>query len=222
MQRPAPCVNVAPIRLDVEEVGVETHVAKNHAGHRTGRSIGAIHQDPQPAEVGRANQIRQPLGILLSQLLLTRQHVGIRHHRIRTSLGQLLQVGENVGFNLMLQLVGEFVTVGAEDLDAVVLPGIVRGRNDNARREPVGARQVRNPGRGNHAGAHHPHLRRFQSSRENCADQSARLAGVLSDDDARGCVASGKSLPQGASDGVHGSPIQRILARDTPNSIGPK
>jgi hypothetical protein len=65
-------------------------------------------------------------------------------------------------------------------------------------------------------------LRRFQSSSENCTDQGTRLARVLTDDDAGRYVASGKSLPQGASDGVHGSPIQRILARDTPNSIGPK
>src|ERR1035441_4610455 len=81
----------------------------------------------QAAEVGGTNQVRQPIGILVTQRLLTRQHVGSRNLRICRSRSQLFEVCENVGLNFMFQLVRQFVTVSAEDLDAIVLPGIVRG-----------------------------------------------------------------------------------------------
>ncbi len=59
---------------------------------------------------------------------------------------------EDFVFDGELGGVGEFVAVGAEDLDAVVLPGIVRGGDDDAGREAVGAGEMRDGGGGDDAG----------------------------------------------------------------------
>ncbi len=56
--------------------------------------------------------------------------------------GKLLQVGKDVGLDSVLQFVGELVSVGAEDLNAVIAPGIVRGRDDNSGGHAVGTRQI--------------------------------------------------------------------------------
>ena len=151
-----------------------------------GGAVGAIHQHAQPAEIGVANQVCQPLRILLPQLLLARQHVGSRCRSVGSSLRQLLEVGKDVGLDFVFQLVGELVAVGAEDLDAVVLPGIVRGRDDDPGGETIGAREVRHARRGDDAGAHHLHLRGLQPGGQDRADPGARFARVLPDDDASG------------------------------------
>ena len=48
------------------------------------------------------------------------------------SVRQLLDVREDVGLDGVLKFVGELVAIRAEDLDAIVVPGIVRGRDDDA------------------------------------------------------------------------------------------
>ena len=67
--------------------------------------------------------------------LFARQHVASGSRRFRGSLRQLFQVREDVGFDLVFQLVGQLVAIGAKDLDAIVLPGIMRSGDDDARAE---------------------------------------------------------------------------------------
>src|SRR5271166_3621815 len=86
-----------------------------------------IHQNAQAAKVSLAHQLRQPVGILLPELLFARQHAGCGNRRVGSSFGELLEMSKDVGLDFMLELVGKLVTVGAEDFNAVVLPGIVRG-----------------------------------------------------------------------------------------------
>ena len=164
-------------------------------------------------------QLRQPVGILLAKRGVPGQHLEALAGMFGAG-GQLLEVGEDVGLDRVLQLVGELVAVGAEDLDAVVPPGIVRGRNHDARRHAVGAREIRDARRGDDAGADHLHLRAAKSSRQHGADPCARLARVLANDHACAGVALGQTLAKRASNGVDRSPVQRILAGDASNSIG--
>ena len=60
---------------------------------------------------------------------------------------------EDLVFDGDLGGVGELVAVGAEELDAVVLPGIVRGRDDDAGGEFVRAGEEGDGGGGDDAGA---------------------------------------------------------------------
>jgi hypothetical protein len=62
-------------------------------------------------------------------------------------------------------------------------------------------------------------MRSFQSSGQDRTDPGARLASVLTDQDAVIVFTRGQSLPQGASDREDGLPVERILARNAPNSV---
>ncbi len=137
MERSAPCVDVAAIGLDVQEVGGNPASAKYQRSDGAGRSVGAIDQHAQVAEIGGSDEACQPLRILFPQLSVARQHVCRRSHSVRCAFRQLLEMGKDVGFNLVFEFVGQLVTVGAKDLDAVVLPGIVRRGNDNAGGEVI-------------------------------------------------------------------------------------
>ncbi len=82
--------------------------------------------------------------------------------------------------------------------------------------------EIGNAGSSDDTGAHHADVRGFQSRRQDRTDPGARLARVLTNEDASVGVARGQPLPQGASDGEDSLPIERILARNAPNSICPK
>ncbi len=53
-------------------------------------------------------------------------------------IDELVDVLEDFGFDLVLDLIGELHAVRSEELDAIVLPGIVRGGDDDAGGKAVG------------------------------------------------------------------------------------
>ena len=63
------------------------------------------------------------------------------------------EVAEDFGFDGEFGGVGKLVAIGAEELDAIVLPGIVRGGDDDAGGEVVGAGEEGDGGSGDDAGA---------------------------------------------------------------------
>ena len=69
------------------------------------------------------------------------------------AVGFRFEVAEDLVFDGEFGGVGEFVAVGAEELDAVVGPGIVRGGDDNAGTAVVSAREEGDRGGGDDAGA---------------------------------------------------------------------
>ena len=75
-----------------------------------------------------------------------REAVGIGDVDLRGVMEDFFLDGEFVG-------IGQLESVGAEELDAVVLPGIVRGGDDNARVEAVSTREERHGRRGDDARA---------------------------------------------------------------------
>ena len=129
---------------------------------------------------------------------------------------------EDVGLDGVLELVGEFVAVGAEDFDAVVFPRIVRRGDDDARGEFVFTREIGNAGRGDDSGADDFDARGLESGGEDLADPGAGLAGVLTDDDAGVLAALGETLAECASDGVDGRAVEWIFTRDAANAVGSK
>ena len=96
-------------------------------------------------------------------------------------------MAEDFGFDGELGGVGELVAVGAEELDAVVLPGIVRGGDDDAGGEAVGAGEEGDGGRGDDAGDSRPMAPpAVEAGGEGGGDPVGGLAGVLAEEDA-GC-----------------------------------
>ena len=140
-----------------------------------------------------------------------------RHRR-----SQLPDVGKDLGLDLVLQFVRELIAVGSKDLDAVVVPWIVRGRDHDAGGKSIGSGQIGNAGCRDNSRADYPGPRRLQASRQDRTDPGTRFAGVLPDQDARVFVPSRQTLPQSPADREYALLVERIRARYTPNSIGPK
>src|SRR5271165_4483572 len=122
----------------------------------------------------------------------------------------------------MLQLVRELIAVGAKDLDAIVLPWIMRGRDHDAGGKAIGASQIGNAGRRYNSRADNFDPCRLQASRQGGADPGTRFSGVLPNQDARAVVPGDQPLPQSPADGENALLIERILASNPPNSICPE
>ena len=91
-------------------------------------------------------------------------------------------VMEDLVFHRQLHRVGQLESVAAEELDAVVLPGIVRGRDDHAGMKAMGARQKGHGRCGHNARALDPRSRLTQSGGQHGSDPRAGLARVAAQD----------------------------------------
>src|SRR5688572_6042253 len=81
-------------------------------------------------------------------------------------------------FDRGLELFGQLRARSAEHLDAVVLVGMVRRRDDQTGIETFGPCQVGDGRRGHHAGAHHSGAFARQPARQLFFDPRSRFAGV--------------------------------------------
>src|SRR5439155_16979894 len=87
--------------------------------------------------------------------------------------------------DLVLGLVGELEAVGAEELDPVVLLGVVRGAEDGGHVEAVGAQQERRGGGGQHAAEQRLAAGGGDARGDRGLEHLARLARVADDQHAR-------------------------------------
>ena len=102
---------------------------------------------------------------------------GLGHAMIRPQHGGLQQL-----LDLLLGPVAQLVALAVEELDAVVLPRIVRGGDHEARGETAGGRDVRQRGRRAHSeaedvGAHRHGTRSGGGSTAHCASSRAGTPG---------------------------------------------
>ncbi len=97
-------------------------------------------------------------------------------------------------FDAEFGFVGELVAVVGEDLDAVVLPGIVAGGDDNAGGEAVVVGEEGDGGGGEDAGGGYVGTGGAEAGGEGGGDPRAGLAGVHAEDDADGVLWVSASL----------------------------
>src|SRR5579864_80056 len=159
MERPAIQVDVAAVRLGVEDAYVDAQLLGERRDDIGRRTVRAIYDD---AESRRAHvfrqQPRQVLDIVAAQLRVGGQR---SLHR-----GDALEPAARVvELALDFELDG-LVDLGArarEDLDAVVLIRIVGRRNHDAGNETATAREIGDARRCDHASVYHVHPTRPQS-----------------------------------------------------------
>ncbi len=96
----------------------------------------------------------------------------------------------------LLDLVRELVAIGAEQLDAVVLVGIVRGRDHDAGIGAQGPRQHGDGGRRQRPDQDHVHAHGDEAGGERGLDQVAREPRILADDDEVAVVAAAQHQPR--------------------------
>ena len=100
------------------------------------------------------------------------------------------QIAVDQLLDLELDLVGKLEPVGAEQLDAVVLIGIVRGRDHDAEIAAHGARQHGDRGRRHRAEQQDIHADRGEAGHERVFDHVAGEPRVLADDDPVAVIAA--------------------------------
>ena len=120
--------------------------------------------------------------------------VALRLHRCVAGDEQLIEAH----LDAVLHVVGELSATGSEELDPVVVPRIVTGRDDCAGNVFLGAPQ--GDGRSwNHAQVDGPSPRRLHARVQRGREGGARLSGVATDDEAVGT----EHLCAGAPEGGH-------------------
>ncbi len=125
------------------------------------------------------------------------------------ALGQPLgHVGVDQRFDLVLDVVGQLVAVGSEQLDAVVVEGVVRGGDHDAE---IGAHRARQHGdrrRGHRPEQQHVHADGGEARDQSRLDHIAGQPGILADDDAVAVFAAAEDKPGGLAH------LQRQFRRD--------
>jgi hypothetical protein len=101
------------------------------------------------------------------------------------------------GLDLGLDLVRQLIAIGAEQLNAVVLIGIVAGRNHHAEVGPQAARQHGDGRRRQRPDQHDIHAGTNEPGGHRRLDHVAGKPGVLADDDAVPVDATGEAQPGG-------------------------
>src|ERR1035441_5365877 len=93
----------------------------------------------------------EPVFIVGAQARVAGKNLGHEAAFVVLVIDELVDVFEDFGFDFVLDLVGELHAVGAEELDAIVLPGIVGGGDDDSGGEAVGVGEVGDAGGGEHS-----------------------------------------------------------------------
>ena len=183
-------------------------------GDRAGRTVGAVNDDRAAVEREIGDSTAEEADVLDS--------VGIvdgRAAQLRGVWGGRwrFETAEDLAFDGEFDRIGKLVTVRAEEFDAVVLPWIVRGRDDDACGEVPGAGQVSDGRGGDDAGTLYGGACRNEASREARGDPLGGLAGVHADEGARGVP---QVVGDGGADGVDGGGIEGGVAGDAANAVG--
>jgi len=215
-------VDVASVGRDVKGFGGDADAGEELGSDGGGGSVGAVDEDAKVGEAGGVHAGGEPGFVVGTQGGIAGKNVG--HQAAGGGLvgGELVNVLEDLGLDPMLDLVGELHAVAAEELDAVVLPGIVRGGNDDAGGESVGAGEVGDAGSGEDTGAGEGASGIAQAKGESFGDPSAGLAGVLPENDFGRAEAADEAGTAGASDGVDGGAVEGIFTGDGADAVGSK
>ena len=113
--------------------------------------------------------------------------------------------------------VGEFEAVGAKELDAVVLPGIVGGGDDYSGGEFVAVGEEGYGGSGDDSGGLYGGASGDEAGGESGCDPGAGFAGVHAEEDFGLCA---EMMSQGQADGVDGGGVEWGLAGDGSDAVG--
>ena len=210
-------VDVEAVRLDPDRNDVGAEFPQRFRHHLVGRAIGAIDHHAQAVEAEIARQ--RALGEFDVAVMDAVDAAGaaeagaLRQLLVERFVEQLL--------DLLLDVVGQLEALRAEQLDAVVLEQIVRGRNHHAE---IGAHRLgqhRHRRRRHRAEQQHVHADRGEAGHHGVFDHVAGQPRVLADHDAMAMIAALKHQSGRLPD------LERQLRRDqtigtAPNPVRPE
>ena len=186
MRRAAVVVDVEAVRLvaDGDDLGAE--LPQRLRRDLVAGAVGAIDDDAQPRQRHRARQ--RALGEFDVAVVHAVDALGAAE---RILVGQRdLDVLVEQRLDARLDLVGKLVAVGPEQLDAVVVVGIVRGRDHHAEIGAQRARQHRHGGRRDRAEQEHIHAGRAEAGDQRVLEHVAGKPRILADHDPVAVIAA--------------------------------
>ena len=143
-----PVVDVVAVRLRGDDDDLGTRLPQCGRTHDRGRPVCAVDDDGQPGQGPLRAGLAQAAHQVLRELVRGgRVAADAAHLRARGALPLLVQERED----LVLLRVGELRAAGAEELDAVVRHGVVRGGDDDSEGRTARLDRVRDPRGGQHA-----------------------------------------------------------------------
>ena len=173
-------VDVHPVGVGVDHVGAELGEAVEQAGGGgVGSAVGAVHQDAQSGQVAGDGGL-QMVDVVQGGLLRHIAHLADLRSRLA---GHVVVGKEDDVLDLLLQLVGQLEALAVEDLDAVVLKGVVAGGDDDAGVRLLVHRHPGHPRGGQGAQIQHIGPGGAQSRDQGALQQVAGDPGVLADGD---------------------------------------
>ena len=132
----------------------------------------------------------------------------------------LCRVMQNLVLHGQLHHIGQLEAVRAEELDAVVLPGIVRGGDDHARLKSMCVGQEGHRRGGNNARALDAHTCLTQPRGQRGRDPLARFARVAAQDHLGFSSNLAQRVAQRQPAGKYGVCVKRKFAGNGANAVG--
>ncbi len=190
MRRADAVVDVAPVGLVGDHADVRAEPPEDLRRDIEGRAVGTVEQHADAAQVELAKARVQLAQVVLGGAA----QVAYAPDRGRARTGALGQRQ----LDPVLVLVGELVAIGGEELDAVVLVGVVRGRQHDGQVESVAAEQQRRGRRRQHAAQQRVASGRADARGDGSLEHLAGLARVAQDQHLRalGCRLRGRSASE--------------------------
>ena len=171
-------VDVHTVRVGVDDVGAQLGELVEEAGSGgVGGAVSAVHQDVQPGQIAGDGGL-QVVDVVGHRLL---RHVAHLADLPVGLAGNVVVAEEDDVLDLLLQLVGELEALAVEDLDAVVLKGVVAGGDDDASIRLLVHRHPGHARSGQSAQVQHVSAGGTQARNEGALQQVARDTGVLAD-----------------------------------------
>ena len=215
MGRAAFLVDVETVGFDVDGDNLGAEFPQRLGRHLVGGAVGAIDNDPQARQRHRARQ--GALGELDVAVVDTIDALGAAEP-VRIGERQL-DIPVQHPLDALLDLVGELVAVGTEQLDAVVVVGIVRGRDHHA---DVGAQRAYQHGdrrRRDRAKQEYVHAGGAQARHHCVLDHIAGKSCVLAEHDAVAMAATLERKASGHADPHGDLRRHRKLVGASPNPV---
>ncbi len=184
-------VDVEAVRLGADLDHLRAQLPQELGRHAIGGAMGAVDHDAQASERHALGQGRlQRLDVALAPAIHA-DHAAERVGRCQALVAAAL----HALLDRQLDRIRQLVAVGAEQLDAIVLVGIVRCRDHHADVGPQRAGQQGHPGRRQRAQQDHIHAHRHEARGQRRLQHVAGEPGVLADHHAMAMVATGEMAP---------------------------
>ncbi len=207
-------IDVESVRLRADRNDVGAEIREEARRDLVGRAMRAIEHDVQPAQVERLDARDQERPVAVCAVGDARGLADLVRrdgpHRLRESM-----------FDRELELVGQLLARGIEELHAVVEIGVVRSRDDEARARPKLAREPGDGRRRHRAEQLRTGAGRDQTGLERGFEHVAGDARVLADQHVGPAIARcAQHAPERMADAQHEFGRDRLLADPAANAVG--